>query len=294
MILPKISNSSKINLRAKFSGIDSYSHCLDKKHFKSFPYEVDYHYNSRGFRDRECPDSLDELKQSIWCIGDSFTVGIGSAISHTWAQKLEAKLKKRCINVSLDGASNFWISRQANAILSYIQPQVVIIHWSYWHRTETKNSLNEYIQNHYSLDQLDEKTLTNNFLSNFDHVEKSKNTTVVIHSFIPFWNHPLKNLSYSWETLKGDNWPRHVPTTVNDYLHLDDYIKRELHNFGFSEENNINFLKIQEKLNESIYIPEFSVLDLARDGHHYDIKTANYFSNLLIDKLRSISSLTAI
>ena len=126
MILPKISNYSKINLRAKFSGMDSDAKCPDKKQFKSFPYEVDYHYNSRGFRDLEWPDSLDELKQSIWCIGDSFTVGIGSPIDHTWVRQVELKTKKRCINISLDGASNFWIARQAKHILTTINPKIII------------------------------------------------------------------------------------------------------------------------------------------------------------------------
>ena len=296
MPLSDVRVHDKIFAQADFMDMDNFDFCLDKKHFKSFPYPITYNYNSKGFRDKEWPVTDKELKESVWCFGDSFTVGLGSPIQHTWHRVLAKKINANCINVSLNGASNFWISRQVRSVLTYIKPKIIVIHWSYWHRTENKNSglPDGYEQKHYELTQLEESLLTNNFLWCIDNVEKNNINTKIIHSFIPFWNYPLKNLYKDWSNIKGADWPKYAPKTVDGYLYLQDYVKNELYNFGFSEENNINFLKIQEKLNQVIYIPEFPVLDQARDGHHYDIKTADYFSNLLIDKFKFISSSTAI
>ena len=290
MILPKILNTKNINLRAKFSGMDSYSHCLDKKHFKSFPYEVDYLYNSRGFRDREWPNSLDELKESIWCIGDSFTVGIGSPINHTWVQQLELKTKKRCINVGLDGASNFWIARQAIDILTTINPKIIILHWSYSHRIE-KLVNGFYVQEQYDLTKLDTALYVQNFISCYNKVEENKSLTTVIHSFIPFW-HVLEFLDKEWSKLRGSTWPVSAPKSLADYLSLPNWILEELKSFNNTSINE--YFLLESILNHHRSIRNFEPLDYARDGHHYDIKTADYFSNLLIDKLRFISSSAAI
>lgn len=292
MILPEILKTNKINLRAKFSGIDSYSHCVDKKHFKSFPYEVDYHYNSRGFRDKEWPNSLDELKESIWCIGDSFTVGLGSPIGHTWVRQLELKTKKRCINVSLDGASNFWIARQATDILTTINPKTIILHWSYSHRIEERVN-DGYVQKHYDLAKLDANLVAENFISCYNKVEENKSLTTVIHSFIPFW-HVVKFSDKEWSKFRGSSWPASAPKNLADYFSLPNWILEELNSFNFTTEKVKSYFLLEPILNHHRSIRDFEPLDYARDGHHYDIKTADYFSNLLIDKLRSISSEEAI
>lgn len=291
MLLSDLCVNSKKFFNSDYHGTDSFKECKDKEHFKKFPYIVNYSYNSRGFRDTEWPNTLEELKNSIWCIGDSQTAGIGSPIEHTWVKLLEGKIHKKCINISLNGASNFWISRNACSILSEIKPKLLIIHWSYWHRVEEKNydHPDGYEQLHYDLNQFDEKIRTKNFLSCFDSVESFNHTSTIIHSFIPFWNYPLKDLNSEWNKLKGSSWPVVCPTTLNEYISLDQNHKSELHKFGFTEENNINFMQIYEKLNKARYIPEFDVLDKARDGYHYDIKTADHFSNLLIDELRNAS-----
>jgi hypothetical protein len=126
------------NMTEHYTGIDSIELCLNKKHFENYPYTLSYKYNSRGFRDDEWPDNL---KDCIWCIGDSFTVGLGSPIEHTWTNVLQKSIQIRTINVSMNGASNNWIARQAVQILKEVQPKNMIIMWSYFHRREvfTKN-----------------------------------------------------------------------------------------------------------------------------------------------------------
>jgi hypothetical protein len=126
------------------SGMDSRQLCLDQKHFDSYPYAIEYRYNSRGFRDDEWPTSVEELKKCIWCFGDSFTVGLGSPLNHTWVNILQNKSVVRCINVSMDGASNDWIARKVVEVLEEIQPQHIVIHWSYLNRGElTDSQLND-------------------------------------------------------------------------------------------------------------------------------------------------------
>jgi hypothetical protein len=122
VILPDFQLSSRANQQWQYSGIDTLEHCSNKQHFLSYPHLVEYVYNQRGFRDEEWPDSLDELKNAIWCVGDSFTVGIGQPFAHIWPQVLSKSLARRTINVSMDGASNDWIFRKACQIIDKINP----------------------------------------------------------------------------------------------------------------------------------------------------------------------------
>ena len=166
------------------SGLDSQKKCLDRKHFDSYPYSVEYRYNSRGFRDAEWPKSFEELKNSIWCFGDSFTVGIGSSVEHTWVNILQRRTGIRCINVSMDGASNEWIARKINRVLEEINPQWIVVQWSYLHRTESSNTnLIDESRQIYHLDNLSEEHQIDNFKKIRSGI---KDTTVhIIESFIP-------------------------------------------------------------------------------------------------------------
>jgi hypothetical protein len=136
MILPDFILSGRVNQRWQYSGIDSLEQCLDPSWFKQYPHNVEYVYNSRGFRDQEWPDSVEELSNCVWCIGDSFTVGIGSPVEHTWPYLLQQSSEQRTINVSLDGASNNWIAKKILSLLQTVAPKVIAIHWSFFHRRE--------------------------------------------------------------------------------------------------------------------------------------------------------------
>ena len=114
--------------------MDCFQSCQDRKHFQNYPHTVSYDYNSRGFRDAEWPA---DLTDAIWCIGDSFTVGLGSPQHHIWPQVLEKTTGRRTINVSMDGASNNWISKQSAKIINTVNPTNIIIMWSYVERRES-------------------------------------------------------------------------------------------------------------------------------------------------------------
>jgi hypothetical protein len=227
-----------------YSGIDSPQLAPNKNHFNNYPYEVEYLFNSRGFRDLEWPTDYEEAQRSIWCVGDSFAVGLGSPRSHTWTYILEQQTGTRCINVSMDGASNSWIARHAIDIIETVKPKVVIIQWTYFHRRESKDStlLDEERRLHYipSRATLDTDNDYLDFKQNASAVEKAANKhgTKLVYSFIP--NAYYKNcesLSFHNSKLEESN--------------LSDYVSAS-----------------------SAMFFGYEVLDYARDSHHYDIKTA--------------------
>jgi hypothetical protein len=308
LILPDFMLPIRANAQWDYSGMDDPVHCLDRKHFKRYAYPVQYNFSSRGYRDAEWPLSLEELRDAIWCVGDSFTMGLGSPLAHTWPSVLQQRTGRRCINVSLDGASNNWISRKTCSILNTIAPRDLVIHWSYWHRREasvqqvrdckvcrvwkdfyngikdpTWPSCNtfeqmqhlpahikqEIIEQHwiepeitdedlifYNTDEQiqfgtlvidDDENLKNTKLC-IDRTITSNRNTNIIHSFIPEFTQTDAVCSKSESVAK-------LKQLVND---------------------------ITEEIN---FVPYFDKLDLARDGHHYDLKTAEYFVQQLLVKL---------
>jgi hypothetical protein len=232
MILSDFVLLSRVNQTWSYSGIDSLEHCMDKKHFKSYPHEISYNYNSRGFRDTEWPDDLEKLKDAVWCVGDSFTVGIGSPIEHTWVCQVSKQLKKQTINVSMDGASNEWIARKVIQICETVSPKLIIIQWSYTNRREHKDLKLSDEARRIHCEKHAENNDIENTISCIESVVK-KSTSNVIHSFIP--------------------------------------------DFAYNVVDKPQ-LRLKIKNLEITSIPEIIKLDTARDGHHYDILTAEKFS----------------
>jgi len=226
-------------------GIDSLEHCRDIAYYKMYSKSVIYSYNSFGYRDEEWPK---DLTNSIWCVGDSFTVGLGQPYDETWVKLVEKKTGKRTINVSMNGASNDWIARRVQSIIDSFNPRVILIQWSYCHRRENANTTlsDEDRKIHFiaatggredfaDMQQLDKQNCIENILK-----INSQPSTQIIHSFIP------------------------------KFARSDDaeFIYNEL------TKHNINFF------------PEQPVVDLARDSHHYDILTATNYANLYLNNLK--------
>lgn len=274
MILPNFTIPSRIDQNWAYSGIDSPDLCLDPKHFKSYPCSVSYQYNSRGYRDYEWPD---DLQNAVWCIGDSFTVGIGSPVEHTWSRILASTTGSRTINISMDGASNAWIARKASRIIDTIHPSQVVVQWSYLHRRELDIATAQ-------------EQLWNNFYNavrdaswpktaKFDQLsDELKNEITEVHK---------------WPMLLSDEMrvAHHLKTTSEeDIEHTIDCIKqlgnRVIHTFipGFIDQDNKE--KFYATLNQTgiAYIQDIKRFDLARDGHHYDVKTATEYA----DKIKSV------
>lgn len=221
------------------TGVDSIEHCMDVNRFKSWTKSVTYMYNYLGYRDNEWPE---DLSNRTWCLGDSYTLGLGQAFEDTWPQLLSKKINNIVINVSMNGASNDWIARRAVYILKTFQPESLLIQWSFLHRRETANTILPDEDRAIWYDTKDSKDLEN-FLKNLNLVEQVRGTCKIVHGFIPNF------------------------CDFNSTEKLHDKIYHHLNT------NNI------------AYFTSLNQLDFARDGHHYDILTAdayatNYYNTL--------------
>ena len=270
MILPNLVLPSRVNQHWKFSGLDHIDQCLDKKHFLSYPYDITYSYNSRGFRDQEWPGSIQELRDAIWCIGDSFTVGLGSPIEHIWPVRLSKITNRRIINVSMDGASNEWISRIAENIIQIIRPRYLVIMWSYTQRREhTDSCLND--EQRRSQVVTDSAADWENFLGCKEKIDLLSNSSVQF--LVPDFHYDpaAVDINACWQAIQSKNWPP-APKDLDELNSLPDWLLLELdqlHNCLA----NIQLQLTKYMLTSTIQVDR---LDLARDGHHFDLITADW------------------
>ena len=287
MILADFILPSRANQRWPYSGIDGPEHCLDKKHFESYPYTVEYNYNSRGYRDQEWPTDTQNLKQAIWCVGDSFTVGVGSPMSHTWPWILQQTTQHRTINVSMDGASNNWIARKAIRVLQEISPKIIIIQWSYIARRESglEECLNREWDRFYQNTRDDswpdcardqQHNLPTHILQEIDTLHGGWNEKEI------FPHDEWRMLQYIRCSEEDDiantlTCIRNVQDCADDTVVINSFIP------GFVPDKHKGVIEAQTS---GLVIPEIARLDRARDGHHYDIRTSEFFVNQLQSLLK--------
>jgi len=284
MILPDIILPSRVNQTWQFSGMDHIDTCHDKNHFLSYPHSITYKYNSRGFRDQEWPDTMQELRNAIWCIGDSFTVGLGSPLEHTWAFRLSEIANRRTINVSMDGASNEWIARTVENIVRVVKPAQLVIMWSYTHRRESiKPSLNDELRRMYSSNCTDHEDWEN-FLDCKKRVDSITNSVQFV---VPCFRYDQPMIRQSWwESIRGADWPVNPPTTPQELNSLPDWILHELKHLHGTLDEYKDILARQQ-----LYAPlpatviTVESLDLARDGHHFDLITADWVAAQALSRL---------
>ena len=262
VILPQLIVPDRVNKTFTECGLDTRNRCFDTQHFDTYPWSVEYCYNSRGLRDTEWPNNLDDI---VWCIGDSFTVGLGCPWNHTWPQVITQKTNRRTINIGMDGASNFWIARQARLILEKIQPRHCVIQWSFLHRTE-----NHHLSPiHHTAQSSDP---THNIPQWRKLCEEFADYTTVIQSVIPgaapgigrreaegWW---CNQRQPGWPEILPDSLPKDIamPAEFNHHWQLQSILK------------DFNVILVQQK-------------DLARDGFHYDIQTAEWFVEQIAHRL---------
>ena len=288
MILPDFILPSRINQQWQYSGIDSPEDCLDKKHFKSYPHTIEYCYNSRGYRDQEWPSELAELQNSIWCVGDSFTVGLGSPIEHTWPYILQKQTGLRTINVSMDGASNQWMARKIKRIAEVISPKNIIVQWSYLNRRESQNAGTD----EQRIMQYDSSQLEDNInIENFKNCIKETQNYQVIHSIIPnaFLGIGTKEVRGWWHNDRQSTWPKSLPELLTDIpLDIVQQLKEKQ-----QYDKYVTHYALQDiiKSNTMILVDQYDDFynkEVARDGHHYDIETATKFVNKLTSKFNLV------
>jgi hypothetical protein len=284
MILPDLCLPARANQCWPYSGIDTPERCPNRKHFESYSHTVQYQYNSRGFRDDEWPQ---DLCSAVWCVGDSFTLGIGSARQHTWPYVLQQATDTRTVNVSMDGASNNWIARQAWHILKSIQPKALVIHWSYLHRREGLTGLSS--NKKYGFMQHYKEVKKPDWPEIYEIEQFSLLPVQVQHELMTHtpqdWLQDIDDDDLRLWHIRSDiqkdiNNTRDCMTLVDANVHETQLIHSFIPDFaiGYQEE----FFRQVSSAN--IVIQDFDRLDLARDGHHYDLLTSQYF----VQQLQSV------
>lgn len=254
-ILPNITLTTRANQFWEQSGLDSLDECLSKSYFNHYPHEVNYKFNSRGFRDEEWPQQITDasikmLQNSIWCFGDSFTLGLGCPYEHTWVKRLQKYTGLRSINISMDGASNEWISRKIISVINEINPKAIVVHWSYFDRKESPDE---------TLIDEDRRILPyskEDYQSNLHHLELHEN---------------LKNtlrLVKKVENLASKCQVQVIHSVIYD----------EICSYSSSTRKTIH--KSFDSLCRT-YVSKIEKIDLGRDGFHYGVRTSDRFAKRL-------------
>ena len=273
---------SRANQVWQTTGMDSAELCRDPKHYQSYPHEIEYRYNDRGYRDDPWPDDLRVLQNAVWCIGDSFTVGIGSPRQHTWPYLLQQALGQRTINVSMDGASNNWIARRAVQVIKHLAPRVIVLHWSYVNRRETDVEI--------ELDQAWDQFYGNVRAATWPECSRQDRHLLPEHI-----QQELKQAHGDFNISVPDECRLIHATDCSDDDDISNTLDcinrvnqaavhtRVIHSF-IPEFVPATFKGHIESQISGLVIPETVTLDLGRDGHHYDRATARW----LVDQIQRL------
>lgn len=285
MILPDLILPKRANQHWQYTGMDHPAKCLNKNHFLSYAHDINYDYNSRGFRDTEWPADLSELKHAVWCIGDSFTAGIGSPVQFTWPQRLSVAINKRTINVSMDGASNEWIARIAQRIIFAVDPVHMIIMWSHTHRREHSNTLLDDEQRRIQFTKTTVQEDLDNLLACKQQVDSVARH--VVNFAIPGVHHNvMTSVTECWNNIRGPGWPVTAPATVAEFTALCPDILLEIKDVYKCQDKIQNSLEFEHFLKTQHNTMLVQRLDQARDGHHFDKITADWVAQQAVDCLK--------
>lgn len=271
----KLTVSELINQQFFYSGLDSWEHCLDRAWFAQWTQTIDYCFNSRGFRDQEWPK---DLQSALWCVGDSFTLGLGSAWDHTWPRALSRLSGQRTVNISMDGASNEWIARNVCDVYDVAQPANTVIMWSYLHRRESKNTdlSDAQRRQHYVKSTVVDDY--NNFLQCRKSVQAHCVGTNLIEFIIPNFGENFQD--HNWQQIRDASWPLHMPQNSREFQLLNPSIvleMRDLHGI------DTDLLALHCTALDGVI--RVTALDRARDGHHFDCVTADWVAQQALAQL---------
>lgn len=296
MILPDLCLPSRAGQIWQYTGIDSPEHCEDQEHFVQYPHSVEYRYNSRGFRDQEWPQDPAELRSAVWCLGDSFTVGVGQPYEHTWPQILSARLNQRVINVSMDGASNHWILRRCRDIMQHISPTHMIVMWSYAHRRELPDlTLNdEQRRVPASYDGHEQDYVLWHSMVEALRSQSSNIVQATVPEFMPSRlrdtvRDPRHKCRALWVAIADQSWPA-CPDSLADLDQLPHAIIKELQDLHQCWHSLQQWLSDADRPRSLPTLPTDVIyiekrLDWARDHHHFDILTAQWFVDQVLTRL---------
>lgn len=291
MLLPNLILPIRANQCWKESGIDTLEKCHNKQRFLQYPGKIEYRYNSRGFRDAEWPD---DLRSAVWCVGDSFTAGIGTSYEHIWPQKLSTITGCRIVNVSMDGASNNWIAQRVLEIAEHINPANIVAMWSYVERREKpiEEIANKFLLNFY-------QDIKDPSWPSCPDIGKFNALPLAIRQELAK-DHVGQHIriSSNLESIEIINLDelRIVQTVEDNSVHLSNF--KSCINLLKDVNSNLVYSFIPEfaeaehqaeyidACQPNKIIPLFNKLDLARDGHHFDRITSQWVAEQVAPLLK--------
>jgi hypothetical protein len=281
MLMPELVLPSLANQQRQFLGMDTLNRCLDRDQFLAFPHHIEYCFNSRGFRGPEWPTAMSDLQNAIWCLGDSYTVGIGSSLSHTWPFRLGTICYDQlAINVSLAGASNEWIADAAENIVANVNPRHMVVMWSLTRRRQNPDT---------SLSPEDRRlpysdSTVEQDWDNFLQCKKRVDSVInAVHFSVPEFHacyddtSPIPHLTRLWNDIRGADWPADPPTTMEALRQLPQQLLHEIENVHQCLD------RISTIIDPGVI--QVHRLDLSRDGRHFDLITANWVASQAADRL---------
>lgn len=274
-MLPDFIIPELVKKEFKTTGIDSLEHCFNKNYFKNYPYYIDYKYNKQGYRDYEWPD---DPNNCVWCIGDSFTVGLGLPFDYTWSQQFQKLIDYPVITMAMDGASNQWIAKKMKQVYNHMNPKLVVVMWSYFHRRENPDKTLSDMERriHGNPDSvLEDFDLFENLINKFDNDK-------LINLLVPNY-HSIVDIEKIWQDVKDQSWPDNISSSLND---LPNYIKKELyeyHNVGDTLELLLQLRERLQIIKSKFTFVDYVVEDYARDYHHFGVQTSRSIAGKLFD-----------
>jgi hypothetical protein len=177
----------------------------------------------------------------------------------------------------MNGASNEWIARRAAQVIEAINPTDVVIHWSYLWRGESPNTTLSDADRMIAINLTDGVDMASNFLSLVTSLDDKFASTNIIYSCIPGFSTLNKvSAEEKWAMIKGGDWPA-MPMTHDEFSLLPPNILKELKRFDIDDKFEGFVMLNDMAANMPQWIKEFEILDFARDYHHYDKLTSEYF-----------------
>jgi hypothetical protein len=196
---------------------------------------------------------------------------------------LQQQTGRRVINLSMDGASNNWIARRVAHIQKEINPTNIVVMWSYIHRREREDcNVDDEKRRIHTIDSSEFEDIVN-FKNCIDMVKNNH----IFQLAIPEYSTTI-NFQHIWNAIRGPAWPVLVPTTMNELISLPNFIQIEL------KEDFKLWTKLQTHAEHSVLdnnIVLVGRLDLARDGHHFDLITAQWIVDQITPHLNGVNCL---
>lgn len=255
---------------------------------------IEYSFNSRGFRDREWPSDLTNV---IWFVGGSELLGTGVAYQDAPPRVVENLTQRRCIDISIQRASNNWIARQVHNILdSDANPQTIVVQWSFTTRWELskQQAKDQELQWLYQAIKLDNWPEQIKSFAEYEKLpEEIQYTIAQDEYFQKICNmsgaeesgqiHYKKELLFNWA---GAKHTLDLVRQIEQKRNLTQVIYTFVPKFAEPDEREFVYKEL-DKIGAD-YIPEYNQIDLARDRSHSGPETFKLFGRRITAKIEDL------